>query len=265
MIEEQQIRTVQVTRYVTPLREGGSLPAIVEADDEFMYVLKFRGAGQGIKALIAELISGEIARLLGFRVPEIVFAGLNEAFGRTEPDEEIQDLLRASEGLNLGLHYLSGAITFDALVTTIDATTASQVVWLDSLITNVDRTPRNTNMLMWHKQLWLIDHGASLYFHHAWQNWEEQSKRPFAQVKDHVLLPQATELEMVDAEFKAILTPERIQAIVALIPEEWLTTIESPFETAQEHRQAYAHFINTRIAHSETFTKEAQHARKALI
>jgi hypothetical protein len=265
MIEEQQIRTVQVTRYVTPLREGGSLPAIVEADDEFMYVLKFRGAGQGIKALIAELISGEIARLLGFRVPEIVFAGLNEAFGRTEPDEEIQDLLRASEGLNLGLHYLSGAITFDALVTTIDATTASQVVWLDSLITNVDRTPRNTNMLMWHKQLWLIDHGASLYFHHAWQNWEEQAKRPFAQVKDHVLLPQATELEAVDTEFKAILTPERIQAIVALIPEEWLITIESPFETAQEHRQAYAHFINTRIAHSETFTKEAQHARKALI
>ncbi|WP_162426001.1 HipA family kinase [Pontibacter pudoricolor] len=265
MIEEQQIRTVQVTRYVTPLREGGSLPAIVEAEDEFMYVLKFRGAGQGIKALIGELISGEIARLLGFRVPEIVFIELDEAFGRTEPDEEIQDLLRASEGLNLGLHYLSGAITFDALVTTVDATLASQVVWLDSLITNVDRTPRNTNMLMWHKQLWLIDHGASLYFHHAWQNWEEQAKRPFAQVKDHVLLPQATELDAVDSQFKAILTPERIQAIVALIPEEWLTTIESPFETAQEHRQAYAHFINTRIAHSETFTKEAQHARKALI
>ncbi|MER2998487.1 HipA family kinase [Pontibacter populi] len=265
MIKEQEIRTVQVTRYVTPLREGGSLPAIVEADDEFMYVLKFRGAGQGIKALIAELISGEVARLLGFRVPEIVFVELDEAFGRTEPDEEIQDLLRASEGLNLGLHYLSGAITFDALVTTIDAPLASKVVWLDSLITNVDRTPRNTNMLMWNKQLWLIDHGASLYFHHAWQNWEEQAKRPFAQIKDHVLLPQATELETTDAEFKAILTPERINAIVELIPDEWLTTIESPFGTAQEHRQAYAHFINTRIAHSETFIKEAQHARKALI
>jgi hypothetical protein len=262
---EHQIRTVQVTRYVTPLREGGSLPAIVEADDEFMYVLKFRGAGQGIKALIAELISGEIARLLGFRVPEIVFVGLDEAFGRTEPDEEIQDLLRASEGLNLGLHYLSGAITFDALVTTTDEALASQVVWLDSLITNVDRTPRNTNMLMWHKQLWLIDHGASLYFHHAWQNWEEQAKRPFVQVKDHVLLPQATELEKVDADFKAILTPERIQAIVDLIPTEWLTTIESPFESAEAHRKAYAQFLNTRIAHSETFTKEAQHARKALI
>ncbi|MEJ8756915.1 HipA family kinase [Pontibacter sp. H259] len=265
MNKEPQIRTVQVTRYVTPLREGGSLPAIVEADDEFMYVLKFRGAGQGIKALIAELISGEIARVLGFRVPEIVFTELDEAFGRTEPDEEIQDLLRASEGLNLGLHYLSGAITFDALVTTIDATLASQIVWLDSLVTNVDRTPRNTNMLMWHKQLWLIDHGASLFFHHAWQNWEEQAKRPFSQIKDHVLLPQATELSETDAAFKAILTPGRIEAIVALVPDEWLTTIESPFETAEEHRQAYAQFLNTRIAHSEIFTQEAHNARKALI
>ncbi len=260
-----QLRTVQVMRYVTPLREGGSLPAIVEADDDFMYVLKFRGAGQGIKALIAELISGEIARLLGFKVPEIVFIELDEAFGRTEPDEEIQDLLRASEGLNLGLHYLSGAITFDALVTTIDPVLASKVVWLDCLVTNVDRTPRNTNMLMWNKELWLIDHGASLYFHHAWQNWEEQAVRPFAQVKDHVLLPQATELETINQEFKTILTPEHIQTIVELIPDEWLESIESPFETIQEHRQAYAHFLNTRLAHSETFTKAAQHARQALI
>ncbi|MBC5773022.1 aminotransferase class I and II [Pontibacter sp. KCTC 32443] len=265
MINESQIRTVQVVRYVTPLREGGSLPAIVEADDEFMYVLKFRGAGQGIKALIAELISGEIARVLGFRVPEIVFVELDEAFGRTEPDEEIQDLLRASEGLNLGLHYLSGSITFDALITTIDERLASQIVWLDSLVTNVDRTPRNTNMLMWHKQLWLIDHGASLFFHHAWQNWEEQAKRPFGQIKDHVLLPQATELDEVDTAFKAILTEERIAAIVALVPDEWLATVESPFETVEEHRQAYATFLNTRIAHSETFIREAQHARKALI
>ncbi|NEM97619.1 HipA family kinase [Pontibacter burrus] len=262
---EPQIRTVQVTRYVTPLREGGSLPAIVEADDDFMYVLKFRGAGQGIKALIAELISGEIARLLGFRVPEIVFIQLDEAFGRTEPDEEIQDLLRASEGLNLGLHYLSGAITYDALVTTIDEEQASKIVWLDSLITNVDRTPRNTNMLMWRKELWLIDHGASLFFHHAWQNWEEQAKRPFSNIKDHVLLPQATELETADAAVKAILTPQQIQTIVDLVPDEWLEQVESPFETAAEHRQAYAHFLNTRIAHSEIFTNEAQHARKTLI
>ncbi|WP_347159347.1 HipA family kinase [Pontibacter chitinilyticus] len=260
-----ELRTVEVTRYVTPLREGGSLPALVEADDEFLYVLKFRGAGQGIKALIAELIAGEVARLLGFKVPEIVFASLDEAFGRTEPDEEIQDLLRASEGLNLALHYLSGAITFDALVTTQDATLASQIVWFDCLIMNVDRTARNTNMLMWHKELWLIDHGASLYFHHGGYNWEEQARRPFVQVKDHVLLPQASELEAVDAQFRSILTPEHIRAIVALIPDEWLQNIDSPFDTIKELREVYGLFLETRLQHSDLFIKEAQHARKALI
>ena len=163
-----QLRTVNVTRYVTPLREGGSLPAIAEADDGFLYVLKFRGAGQGAKALVAELIGGEIARACGLKVPELVFANLDEAFGRTEPDEEIQDLLKASVGLNLALHYLSGAITFDPAISPIDATLASQIVWLDCLLTNVDRTPRNTNMLIWHRELWLIDHGAALYFHHSW-------------------------------------------------------------------------------------------------
>src|SRR5690606_28454358 len=178
------LRTVQVTRYVTPLREGGSLPAIAEADDGFLYALKFRGAGQGSKALIAELIGGEIARALGLRVPEIVFAMLDEAFGRTEPDEEIQDLLRASTGLNLALHYLSGALTFDPTAVAIDASLASSIVWLDCLLTNVDRTVKNTNMLLWHKELWLIDHGASLYFHHAWHGWEEQAVKPFVQVKD---------------------------------------------------------------------------------
>ena len=169
MNNKHELRTVDITRYVTPLREGGSLPAIVEADDEFLYVLKFRGAGQGVKALIAELIGGEIARAVGLKIPEIVFANVDPAFGRTGPDEEIQDLLKASEGLNLALHYLSGAITFDPNVTKIDGTLASQIVWLDCLITNVDRTSRNTNMLMWYKELWLIDHGASLYFHHNWQ------------------------------------------------------------------------------------------------
>lgn len=259
-----ELRSVQVTRYVTPLREGGSLPALVEADDEFMYVLKFRGAGQGVKALIAELIGGEVARAVGLKVPELVFACLDEAFGRTEPDEEIQDLLRASEGLNLGLHYLSGAITFDALVTNVETTLASQIVWLDCLLTNVDRTARNTNMLIWHKELWLIDHGASLYFHHSWQNWEEQARRPFMQVKDHVLLPRATELDAVDAAFRPILSTERLRAIVALIPEEWLGG-DSPFASAEEHRQAYVHFLETRLANTEIFINEAQHARKALI
>jgi len=258
------IRTVNVTRYVTPLREGGSLPAIAEADDGFMYVLKFRGAGQGIKALIAELIGGEIARSLGLKVPELVFAHLDTAFGRTEPDEEIQDLLKASVGLNLALHYLSGAITYDPAVTTVDARLASQIVWLDCLLMNVDRTARNTNMLIWHKELWLIDHGATLYFHHSWNNWKEQALKPFVQIKDHVLLPQATQLAEVDAEYKAILTEQRIRAIVELLPNEWLATDEQE-ATVAERRQVYADFLITRIASSHIFVKEAQHAGKILI
>ena len=257
-----ELRTVNVTRYVTPLREGGSMPAITEADDNFLYVLKFRGAGQGVKALIAEIIGGEIARLLGLKVPELVFANLDEAFGRTEPDEEIQDLLKFSVGLNLGLHYLSSAITYDPTVTSVNARLASEIVWLDCLITNMDRTPRNTNMLMWNKELWLIDHGASLYFHHAWQNWEEQAKRPFTLIKEHVLLPQAIELQQVDVDFRKILTTERIRAIVALIPDEWLTGV---FDTPQQHRDAYIYFLETRIANSDIFLNEAQNARKALI
>jgi hypothetical protein len=258
-----ELRTVNVTRYVTPLREGGSLPAIAEAGDGFLYVIKFRGAGQGVKALIAELIGGEIARALGFKVPEIVFATLDTAFGRSEPDEEIQDLLKASVGLNLGLHYLSGAITFDASVMHVPYKLASQIVWLDCLLTNVDRTPRNTNMLTWNKQLWLIDHGAALYFHHSWDNWLEQATRPFVQVKDHVLLSRATELEAVDEEFKLILTPERIEAIVSLIPDEWIKS--EWHETPDEVRHIYAQFLNTRIASSAIFVNEVQHAREQLI
>jgi len=256
---QPQLRTVNVTRYVTPLREGGSLPAIAEADDGFLYVLKFRGAGQGTRALIAELIGGEIMRACGLKVPELVFANLDEAFGRTEPDEEIQDLLKASVGLNLALHYLSGAITFDAAVVGLDHKLASQIVWLDCLLTNVDRTARNTNMLVWHKELWLIDHGAALYFHHSWQNWEEAAKKPFVQVKDHVLLPRATRLDEADAQLRTVLTPQRIAGIVNLIPDDWLTG-DGVFETPQQYRDAYTLFLNTRIANSEVFVKEAQHA-----
>lgn len=256
------LRTVDVIRYITPLREGGSLPAIVEADDGFLYVLKFRGAGQGIKALIAELIGGEIARVLGFRVPEIVLATVDPAFGRTEPDEEIQDLLKASEGLNLALHYLSGAITFDPVVTRVDALLASQIVWLDGLLTNVDRTCRNTNMLMWYKELWLIDHGASLYFHHAPENWEEQARRPFAAIKDHVLLPWASELNAVNRHFVSLLTPGLIHSVVSLIPDEWAA---AAFGNVQEARHIYTQFLESRISSAEIFVNEAQHARKAFI
>lgn len=260
--KQSDIRSVDVTRYVTPLREGGSLPAIVEADDGFLYVLKFRGAGQGLKALIAELLGGEIARALGFRVPEIVFAKVDPAFGRTEPDEEIQDLLRFSEGLNLGLHYLSGAITFDAVVNKVDALTASKIVWLDCLLTNVDRTARNTNMLMWNKELWLIDHGAALYFHHSWSNWQEQSTRPFVQVKDHVLLPWASELSMADELFRTALNEDLIRYVVSVIPDEWLAFGEG---SIAENKSVYERFLINRITHSRNFVKEAQHAREALV
>jgi hypothetical protein len=259
----KEIRTVNVTRYITPLREGGSLPAIVAADDEFLYVLKFRGAGQGTKALIAEIVGGEIARALGFRVPEIVFAQLDSSFGKIEGDEEIQDLLKSSTGLNLGVHYLSGAITFDPVVTTLSSRVASQLVWLDALLMNVDRTCRNTNMLMWKKELWLIDHGASLYFHHSWTGIEHASKT-FPMIKNHVALPLATELDEVDRTSKKTLTAERISAIVSLIPDEWLID-DLNFTTAEGHRNAYKKFLSERIANSQLFIEEAQHARESII
>jgi hypothetical protein len=263
-MKSDNLRTVSITRYVTPLREGGSMPAIVEADDGFLYVLKFRGAGQGPKALIAELIGGEIARVLGLKVPELVFANLPVDLGRNEGDEEIQDLLRTSVGLNLGLHFLSGAITFDPMVTKVDAALASKIVWLDCLLTNVDRTPRNTNMLLWHQELWLIDHGASLYFHHTWQNWEQQATQPFIYVKDHVLLPQASKLEETDREFRAQLSEAKISAIVAMIPDEWLAG-ESAFSSADQHRNAYIKFLRSRISQSANFVNEAQHAREVFV
>ena len=255
------LRTVDVSRYITPLREGGSLPAIVEADDGFLYVLKFRGAGQGIKALVAELIGGAIARALGFRIPEIVFAQVDPAFGRTEPDEEIQDLLKASGGLNLALHYLSGAISFDPGVNQVDEETASRIVWMDALITNVDRTARNTNMLMWRKELWLIDHGASLYFHHAGNAWEQASMTLFPQVKDHVLLPRAEKIQEADAFGRSVLTEKLVKEIVAQVPAEWL----SKDLTEQAGRDVYVNFLLSRIKHSNVFINQIQDARKALI
>ncbi|HLT06350.1 MAG TPA: HipA family kinase [Cyclobacteriaceae bacterium] len=264
MKNTRQLRTVKVIRYITPLREGGSLPALVDADDGFAYLLKFHGAGQGSKALIAELIGGEIARALGFKVPELVFAELDASFGQIEGDEEVQDLLKASVGLNLGLHYLAGAMTFDPLVTDISPLLASQVVWLDCLLNNVDRTPRNTNMLMWHKELWLIDHGAALYFHHSWQDWEKKAVMPFSLIKNHVLLPQASELDAVNAEFRLLLPDSLIHAFVDLIPDVWLGE-EETFQTIEAHRAAYAQFLIDRIAHSEIFVKAAQHARASII
>ncbi|MCR5862377.1 aminotransferase class I and II [Flavobacterium sp. J372] len=264
MENKPTLRSVEVTRYVTPLREGGSLPAIAEADDGFNYVLKFRGAGHGTKALVAELIGGEIARVLGLPIPELVYAKLDEAFGRTEADEEIQDLLQNSQGLNLALHYLQGGINFDPVVTQVDEKLASQIVWLDSYITNVDRTFRNTNMLLWHQELWLIDHGACLYFHHSFDDPIGHAKTPFALIKDHVLLPRAAKLQEVDAEYKALLTEEKIRAIVNLIPDDWLHWEELD-KSPEAIRDVYVQFLMTRLQNSDIFTKQAINAREAHI
>lgn len=260
-----EIRTTDAVRYVLPLREGGSLPALVDAADGFKYVLKFRGGGHGAKALIAEFIGGEIARAAGLRVPELVFVNLDEDFGRTEGDEEIQDLLQASRGLNLGLHFLSGALTWDVVVNTADPMEASRIVWLDAFITNVDRTWRNTNMLLWHgRELWLIDHGASLYFHHNWTGWEDAALSPFPYVKDHALLRAASMLEDADTEMHARITPGVIDAIVAAIPDTWL--LQASAEISPDgQRSVYAEFLKTRLSNSHIFVNHAREARNALV
>jgi hypothetical protein len=258
------LKTVTATRYVTPLREGGSLPAIVEADDDGLYVLKFRGAGQGPKVLIAELIVGEIARAAGFAVPEIVLIDLDAELARTEPDPEIQQLIRASAGRNLALDYLPGSVTFDPIADQPDATLASSIVWLDAYVSNVDRTARNANMLMWHRRLWLIDHGAALYFHHAWGDGRDRSRDPFALVKDHVLLKLATSLRDVDATLAARVTPDAIRDAVALVPDAWLT-IDSPFATRQDSRSAYVQHLTRRLQAPRPFLEEAVRAHSVLV
>ncbi|MEP6940696.1 MAG: HipA family kinase [Rudaea sp.] len=264
------MRTVTATRYVTPLREGGSLPAIVEGDDSGLYVLKFRGAGQGAKALVAELVAGEIARALGLSVPEIVFVDLDGELARTEPDSEIQHLIRASVGLNLALDYLPGSVTFDplvdrALIIEPDADLASRVVWLDAYVSNVDRTARNANMLVWHRQLRLIDHGAALYFHHDWSDYRARATRPFVQIKDHVLLPTATRIAEVDADLAARLAPSLLAAIVGLIPDAWLAgdglRIDGVAADAAAHRAAYLDYLTLRLAAPRAFVAEAVRAQ----
>ncbi len=260
------LRTITATRYVTPLREGGSLPAIVEADDDGLYVLKFWGAGQGVKALIAELIAGEIARALGLAVPEIVFIQLDPVLGRSEPDFEIQALLKASPGLNLALDFLPGALAFDALdARTLDPLLASSILWFDAYVTNVDRTPRNTNMLWWHRRLQLIDHGASLYFHHAMDSsYLERSRTPFSNSKDHVLLPVASALPAADQQLKTRLTPTVLQDIINLVPDSWLGN-DPVFTDPVVQRVAYLDYLQDRLAHSQIFVEEAMRARDRLV
>ena len=254
------MRTVNATRYVTPLREGGSLPAIIEADDDGMYVLKFRGAGQGTKALIAEAIAGELARTAGLPVPELVFVALDPEIAKTEPDPEIQDLIRASGGVNLGLDYLPGSVMFDPVAEKPEPELASRIVWFDAYVTNIDRTARNANLLMWHRKLWLIDHGAALYFHHAWADMDQRSKDPFALIKSHILLPFASKLEEVDGPMTSGITEDAIRRIVELIPDDWMEG-NSPFSSTAENRQAYVEYLVKRLEEPRHFLEEAIRAR----
>src|SRR5216683_3417090 len=259
------MKTVKVSRYITPLREGGSLPAIVEADDRELYVLKFRGAGQGSKALIAELIAGELARAVGLRVPELVRADLDPVLGLNERDPEIRDLINASAGPNLGLAYLAGAIAFDPIAPPkIEPGLASQIVWIDAFLLNVDRTAKNPNILIWNHELWLIDHGAALYFHHHWPDAIARVRSPFAQIKDHVLLPVASELDTVDADFRSRLTEKAIQQVVSAIPAEWLSP-EPTVGDAPKLRTAYQAWLVDRLQLSSALIDEAKRARAKLV
>lgn len=255
------VKTVSAIRYLTPLREGGSLPAIIEADDGELYVVKFVGAGQGPKALIAELVAGEIGRVLGLQIPEIAIIDIDPELGLSEPDPEIYDLLRFSVGLNLGLRYLPNALEYNALMRPApNPDLASDIVWFDAYVTNVDRTPRNTNILVWQRGLWLIDHGACLYFHHDWRDYMARSRSPFPAIKEHTLLPFASGLAEADARLKSRLTPQVLRDILNLVPDRWLAK-DSVFATAGERRDAYLAYLLSRLEASPLFVQEAQHAR----
>lgn len=254
------LRTQNLTRYIVPLREGGSLPALAEADDGFRYAVKLKGAGHGAKSLISELLGGEIAKAFKFKVPELVFLNLSPLFGITEPDHEIQDLLRKSEGLNIGLHFLDGSLTFDPSVNKIDPLTASKIVWLDSFLTNVDRSRLNPNMMMWHNELWLIDHGASFYFHHSGKNPEEAALDPFPYIKNHVLLKDASLLDEADKLMKQAITPRTLKKIVDLLPDEWIMD-ENADKTPEEIKEEYKIFLVKRLANSKIFVEKAKEER----
>jgi hypothetical protein len=247
------LRRVVATRYVTALREGGSLPGLVEADDDGLYVVKFTGAGQGPRALAAEIIAGELARTLGLAVPELAFVELDPALGRAEPDPEIQDLLLASPGTNLGVDFLPGALPYSpAAGRPADPELAADVVWLDALLTNVDRTPQNPNLLVWHERLWLIDHGAALYLQHAGLRPAEHAVRPFGQIADHVLLPCAGSIATADERLAPRIERAELEAIVALVPERWL---------AGERPETYVEYLERRLEAPRGFVEEAERAR----
>ncbi len=242
------------------------MPAIVEADDDGTYVLKFRGAAQGPRALVAELLAGEVGRELGLPVPEIAFVELDPILARSEPDPEIQELIAKSGGLNLAVDYLPGSFGFDALdARTIPPDLASAIVWFDAYVTNVDRTPRNPNILLWHRRPWLIDHGSCLYFHHTWTDYRDKIASPFPQVRNHVLLSRAAGLEEADARLRPLLDPALLGALVDAVPEEWLVATRSAYPSPAEQRAVYLEYLVGRLAASSSFVEEALRARAELV
>lgn len=258
------LRKVIATRYVTPLREGGSLPAIAEADDDGVYVVKFRAAAQGPRALVAEVVAGEIARTLGLPEPELVLVEIDPEFGRAEPHQEIQELLMRSVGLNIGMDYLPGSLTFDPIAKSPpDPDLAARIVWFDAFVTNVDRTARNTNLLRWHRALWMIDHGAAMYFHHTWNDVPTQARSPFPRVVDHVLLPFAGSIAGVNADLRAGLGAGELTRILGLVPDDWLGD-QAGFADADAHRAAYVDYFTQRLAAADRFVEEADRVRATI-
>jgi hypothetical protein len=257
------LRTVTATRYVTPLREGGSLPGLVEADDDGLYVVKFRGAGQGPRALVAEWVAGEIGRALGLRVPDLVGIEVAGSLGDAEPDQELQDLVHASDGLNLGLDFLPAAQAFNpAARPEVDPDIAATIVWLDGLVTNPDRTVANPNLLIWHDQLWCIDHGAALYIHHTWRDPDAHARRPFERIADHVLLPFASSVADLDAALADRLPAATVDTIVEAIPDLWLPD-DGLAGDAVAQRSAYRRYLEVRLDAPRPFVQEAERARRA--
>lgn len=260
------MRTVVATRYVTPLREGGSLPGLVEADDDGLYVVKFRGAGQGPRALVAEWIAGELGRAIGLTVPDLVGIDVDATLGDAEPDDEIHDLVRASGGLNLGMDFLPGALGFNRAAVSpgspIDPEVAADAVWFDALVTNPDRTAQNPNLLLWHGRLWLIDHGAALYVHHTWRDPDDHAVRPFERIRDHVLLPFAGSIEAADERHATGIDRARLVALVDALPDAWLPD-DPAIGGADDQRAAYVRYLLRRLETPRTFVQEAERARRA--
>lgn len=255
------LRTVVATRYVTPLREGGSVPALVEADDDGLYVVKLLGAGHGRKALIAELVCGEIGRVLGLPVPDLVLVELDAAFAKAEPDPEIHDLLVASAGTNVGLDFLPGSLAFAPSAGPAPSPdVAAGVVWFDALVMNIDRTPRNPNLIVWHRTTYLIDHGSGLYIHHTWRDPAEHARRPFEGVRDHVLLPSAGSIVEADERLAPLLDRAGLEAILADVPDDWLVP-EPNYPTPATLRAAYVDYLTRRLEAPRAFVEEAERAR----